>query len=213
MLSASSTYVSQNDLLLNNLNAFYKMNNNMDRMLKIITGESKISLRIIDWFVTNYCKKYNINYPLMKNEENRIYFPFKSYKSQLKAYSKKFCDPFCRRERVIFDYENNIIINFNSNVKLGHKKYIITTIGQLNFFKFAIQDGIISYALEHIIEIEQDMNSTLKIRESEKKQNETKSSNSKDNFVEVKNIKRKELSIPGNKSIHITRISATIKFV
>ena len=204
---------SKEELLKIKLVDFYKNHENLNVLLPIILQQTKISLRSLDWFVTNYCKKYNINYPLMKNEENRIYFPFKSYKSQLKAYSKKFCDPFCRRERVIFDYENNIIINFNSNVKLGHKKYIITTIGQLNFFKFAIQDGIISYALEHIIEIEQDMNSTLKIRESEKKQNETKSSNSKDNFVEVKNIKRKELSIPGNKSIHITRISATIKFV
>ena len=134
-----------------------------------------------------------------------MYFPFKSYKSQLKAYSKKFCDPFCRRERVIFDYENNVIINFNSAVKLGHKNYIITTIGQLNFFKFAIQNNIINYAMENIEEIEQDMNSTLKTRENEKRE--------PGNFVKVKNIKRKELSVPGNKSVHITCISATIKFV
>jgi hypothetical protein len=140
-----------------------------------------------------------------------MYFPYKSYKSQLKAYSKKFCDPFCRRERVIFDYQNNVIINFNSSLKLGHKDYIITTIGQLNFFRFAIQDSIITYALENISDIETDMNSTLKNRESEKAKNKNGSDSL--NFVEVKNIKRKELSIPGNKSVHITRISATIKFV
>ena len=45
------------------------------------------------------------------------------------------------------------------------------------------------------------MNNTLKNRDCEKK------------FMEVKSIKRKELSIPGNKSIHITRISAVIKYV
>ena len=53
----SQTYNTQNDLLLNNLLEFYKCNNNMDNMLKIINGESRISLRIIDWFATNYAKK------------------------------------------------------------------------------------------------------------------------------------------------------------
>ena len=52
-----NTYTTQNDLLLNNLLEFYKLNNNMDRMINIINGESRISLRIIDWFATNYAKK------------------------------------------------------------------------------------------------------------------------------------------------------------
>ena len=47
------------------------------------------------------------------------------------------------------------------------------------------------------------MNNNLKNREQEKKSN----------FMEVKSIKRKELSVPGNKSVHITRYSAVIKFV
>jgi len=64
MNSSSSTYTTQNDLLMKNLMVFYKTenngdnNNNLDKMLRIITGESKISLRIVDWFATNYAKKY-----------------------------------------------------------------------------------------------------------------------------------------------------------
>ena len=54
-------YTTQNELLLNNLMDFYKDETNLSRMLKIITGDSKISLRIVDWFVTNYAKK---NYTL-----------------------------------------------------------------------------------------------------------------------------------------------------
>jgi hypothetical protein len=200
------TLTSKEELLKVKLIDFYKEPENLNILLPIILQQTTISLRSLDWFVTNYCKKYNINYLLNKNGESKMYFPFKSYKSQLKAYSKKFCDPFCRRERVVFDYRNNTIVNFNANLKLGHKDYIITTIGQLNFFRFAIQDSIIKYAMEHISDIENDMNSTLKNRESEK----TKTTES---FVKVSNIKRKELSVPGNKSVHITRISATIKFV
>ena len=203
------TLTSKEELLKIKLIEFYKNKENLNILLPIILQQTKISLRSLDWFVTNYCKKNNINYPLLKNGENINYFPFKSYKSQLKAYSKKFCDPFCRRERVIFDYQNNVIINFNQNVKLGHKEYIITTIGQLNFFRFAIQDSIINYSLINIIDIENDMNGTLKNRESEKLNQ--KKENGK--FVQLKNIKRKELSIPGNKSVHITRISAVIKFI
>ena len=194
---------SKDELIRVKLIEFYKNKENLNVLLPIILQQTRLSLRSLDWFVTNYCKKNNINYPLNRNGTLITFFPFKSYKSQLKAYSKKFCDPFCRRDRVIFDYQNNEIIDFKSTVKLGHKDYIITTIGQLNFFKFAISDTIIKYAIDHIVEIEHDMNNTLKNRESEKKIN----------FMEVKSIKRKELSVPGNKSVHITRISAVIKFI
>lgn len=52
-----SAYSTQNDLLLNNLKDFYRDNDCLDEMLSIINGESKISLRIVDWFATNYAKK------------------------------------------------------------------------------------------------------------------------------------------------------------
>ncbi len=194
---------SKESLLKVKLLEFYKDRTNLDILLPIINQQTRLSLRSLDWFVTNYCKKNNINYSVTVGGENISYFPFKRYKSQLKAYSKKFCDPFCRRERIIFDYRNGTITDFKSNIKVGHKEYIITTIGQLNFFRFAIQDSIIDYAINHIQEIENDMNNTLKTREQEKKSN----------FMEVKSIKRKELSVPGNKSVHITRYSAVIKFV
>jgi hypothetical protein len=202
----SSGICSKESLLKIKLLEFYN-ENNLKILLPIILQQTRLSLRSLDWFVTNYSKKYNTNYILLKNGEPISYFPFKSYKSQLKAYSKKFCDPFCRRERVIFDYRSMEIIDFKPGIKIDHKEYIVTTIGQLNFFRFAIQDNIINYAINCIDDIENDMNSTLKKRETEKTQ--AKSSN----FMEVKSIKRKELSIPGNKSVHITRISAVIKFV
>ena len=133
-----SPIASKESLLKVKLLDFYGIKENIDILLPIINQQTRLSLRSLDWFVTNYCKKNNINYLLKRGNDNISYFPFKSYKSQLKAYSKKFCDPFCRRERVIFDYQNNTIIDFKSTHKLGHKEYIITTIGQLNFFRFAI---------------------------------------------------------------------------
>ena len=194
---------SKESLLKTKLLDFYTPGN-LKILLPIILQQTRLSLRSLDWFVTNYSKKYNTSYTLLKNGEPLSYFPFKSYKSQLKAYSKKFCDPFCRRERVIYDYHDHTILNFSPSMKMSHKEYIITTIGQLNFFKFAIQENIIKYAIENIVDIENDMNGTLKQRDTEKKNAQ---------FMEIKSIKRKELSAPGNKSVHITRISAVIKFI
>jgi hypothetical protein len=194
---------SKESLIKSKLLDFYKNKENLNILLPIILQKTRLSLRSLDWFVTNYCKKNNINYLLLKDNNLVTYFPYKSYKSQLKAYSKKFCDPFCRRERIIFDYKNNVIVDYinKSSIEIDHNEYIITTLGQLNFFKFAIKDSIIKYAMENINDIEKDMNTTLKSRESERK------------FMEVEKIKRKELSVPGNKSIHITRVSAVIKFI
>jgi hypothetical protein len=56
-MNINSSFITQNNLLLNNLIQFYKNDDNLTRMLKIITGESRISLRIVDWFATNYAKK------------------------------------------------------------------------------------------------------------------------------------------------------------
>ena len=61
----------------------------MEKILPIINGESQISLRLIDWFATNYSKKHYTVYPL--KDAYGIARRFKvyiDYKLKLKAYSK-----------------------------------------------------------------------------------------------------------------------------
>jgi hypothetical protein len=187
--------LSKDILLKNKIIEFYKDKENLDIFLNIILQKTKLSLRVLDWFVTNYSKKYNIYYLL----NNINYYPFKGYKSQLKAYSKKYCDPFCRRERVLFDFKSIEIKEYNSI--FDENVNIITTIGQLNFFKFAITYNIINYVSENISDIETDMNNTLKDRHSEKK------------FLNIESIKRKELSKSANRSVNISIVNAVIKFI
>ena len=50
--------------LVSHLNNSYCRTGKMDRILPILTGKSKISLRLIDWFVTNYAKIFNTHYNL-----------------------------------------------------------------------------------------------------------------------------------------------------
>ena len=110
------SYTTQNELLLKKLLEFYNTNGNLDRMLSIINGNSRISLRIVDWFATNYAKKYYTVYDI-NNIRFKVYI---DYKLKLKAYSKRRFDPFCRWDRIIIPYNNTSSIQ--------------TTIGQLNFF-------------------------------------------------------------------------------
>ena len=137
----SANYTTQNDLLMTNLMKFYEEDNNLEKMLKIINGESPISLRIIDWFATNYAKKFFTVYEVGANRRFKVYV---DYKLKLKAYSKRRFDPFCRWDRITIPYSNGTFIQ--------------TTIGQLNFFKWALENGVVAYIEKNYGTIEDDMN-------------------------------------------------------
>ena len=161
-------------------------------MYPIITGESKLSLRIIDWFVTNYAKKHNVMYCVQHIEDNELvkkqFIVHMNYKSQLKAYSKKQFDPFCRRERIAFYYTQN-----NSN------ECIYTTVGQLNFFRWAIRYKILDYIMNNLKYIECDMNKIQKDVYNKEKYN-------------GKRKKRTELSKSATKTLNKHNIKITLDF-
>ena len=202
--------IKQN-LILEKLKLFYENKSNMKQLLDIINSNSKISLRIIDWFVTNYSKKNFVIIPVKKTSyimgeklstktrkkttkttEVDINV-FLNYKGQLKSFSKKQFDPFCRRERINFKYNEN--------------DSIVTTVGQLNFFKWAIENDILKYINDHLKEIEEDMNQNIKKPAGKKKKNskkgecpQTKKSTPKGNISQRK--KRRELSTSAVKSLN-----------
>jgi len=196
-----TTYTSsttQNDLLMKNLMEFYKTRENIDKMMSIINGESKISLRIVDWFVTNFAKKYYTVYDLPIQRINGTiditrFKVYNDYKLKLKAYAKKKFDPFCRWERISIPYDE--------------KTYMETTIGQLNFFKWAIENNIIDYIRAHYADIEQDMNS---------RNSTSKRKPSLELHEEIKNDKtrkkREELSISACKCIKKENVKIIVKF-
>jgi hypothetical protein len=187
-MASSVCYATQNELLLNNLMEFYKDENNISRMLKIITGESKISLRIVDWFATNYAKKYYTLYDIESSENPRRFKVYFDYKLKLKAYSKKRFDPFCRWDRISIPYKNGTCIE--------------TTIGQLNFFKWALENKVIHFIEENYEVIEKDMNN----RNSTSKRKDSAVDNGKTRK------KREELSISATKSIKKEDIEIIVKF-
>ena len=235
-IKSCKNITSKQALLIIPITKYFSNKKILKKLITILKGES-ISLRLIDWFVTNYCKKFNILYNLNDFKHKDIDFkkPVSSlsvqqeqlnsesfdnfiivhnnYKGQLKAYSKKNFDPFCRRNRIRFYYDTN--------------KYFITTVGQLNFFKWALENYIINYIQSNIKDVENDMNLRCEIVKkisTKIKPNENTNTNNNENIlineqvVKIKknNIttrkKRKEISSAASKTLSIHKCPMIIEF-
>lgn len=148
------------ELIIMSLQTFYSNRTDLQEIMELLQGTSIISLRLIDWFVTNYAKRHTIGY-ILGGQEFMVYM---SYKSQLKAYSKKLFDPFCRRERIMFS--------------LPGTEQFVTTVGKLNFFRWAIEKNVIEYLKKHRETVETEMNTHMKqLSRSRSTRNTTNSSN------------------------------------
>lgn len=177
----STKIYSQNDVLLNKLLQFYYKHDNLNTMLSIINGTSDVSLRIVDWFSTNYSKKYYTIYETHNNPRFKVY---EDYKLKLKAYSKKRFDPFCRWERIQVPITENSEFCFE------------TTIGQLNFFKWALENQIIDYIKKNYNEIENDMNNNNSISKTRiSKTNNTRKTREELSVNAVKTFKKEKVEI------------------
>ena len=223
-IKSCKNITSKQALLIIPITQYFSNKTILNKLITVLKGES-ISLRLIDWFVTNYCKKFNVIYNLndfIDNELNNnkikntsssfdnYILVHNNYKGQLKAYSKKNFDPFCRRNRIRFYYDDN--------------KYFITTVGQLNFFKWAIENNIINYIKKNIKDVENDMNLRCEIvkKISKKKQDAIINLNNTNTVINetiskikkgtVTRKKRKEISAPSSKSLSIHNLPMTINF-
>lgn len=211
--------ISRKDLLMNSLDIFFSKPENIIRIVPIIEGINNISLRIIDWFVTNYSKKNNTSYIIDSRDNTLLANPtdydpiyckefivYLDYKLQLKAYSKKQFDPFCRRSRIDYAYNKSDVLRHLSNSTdpslvaffKNHSGSFITTVGQLNFFKWILNSNIVEYIMLHLKVIETDMNNCYKKQYSNKNTKGRK--------------KRHELSVSATKSLNRSNVKVVVSF-
>lgn len=140
------------DLIINYLNKYYD-EPNMKKIIvikKILSNKHILSLRILDWFVTNYAKKKKI----YLDDKYDIY---QQYKLKLKSYSKMYFDPFSRRHKIKYYYNKT--------------EYLETTPGQLCFFKWCFEKNILEYVEQHYKIIEDDMKDAFKLQTDKTKTN------------------------------------------
>lgn len=117
--------MNKSALLLTSLERFFDEPKNHDQLFDILEHRKGISLRKLEWFVTNYSKTKQVTYTAPNGKMFTVHV---AYKSSLDGYSKKLFDPFCRTERIQF-------------------KGLITTCAQLNFIRWCVTNGIIAYLL------------------------------------------------------------------
>jgi len=168
------TIQSKEQWVLHRLEKFYADSTTFNRVEEILAGKSRLSLRLLDWFVTNYAKKYNVSFMTSTNRHVIVYLV---YKSHLKAYNKKMFDPFCRWKRIQF-------------------KGMDTTVGQLNFFEWAIQDEVLDYLDMHYDEVHGDMEACSQVIQS----------------TDGERRKRHELSRSATKSVCVHDVPVKITF-
>lgn len=113
------------DILLESLRRFFEEPENLEKLKDILGHRKGISLRNLEWFVTNYSKDRQVTYETPTGRQFTVHV---AYKSSLDGYSKKLFDPFCRTDRIEFHG-------------------FTTTPAQLNFLKWCIQNGIIEYMI------------------------------------------------------------------
>lgn len=177
---------SQDQVLLTNLMAFYQEPNRFDQFISVVTGESSISLRIVDWFATNYAKHY---YTVVTKECGERIKVYRDYKLHLRAYSKKRFDPFCRWNRL--------------EIPVGNEgDSVQTTVGQLNFFKWAISNDVLAYIEDNRAAIEADMNS----------RNSTSKRPVGSGGGQKTRKKREELSVSAIRSVKRENVEVVVRF-
>lgn len=204
--------ISQQDWLLSELLDFYKNKEYLDILKKIINREfiihksKKVSIRIVNWFVTNYAKQHFTVYEL----SNERFFVWTRFRSAEDGYSKDLFDPYCRKDRIMIPYDETT--------------NIITTIGQLNFFKWAILNKVIDYIVDNYEIITNDMTTRLTMKNKHTKTEDsistististdesTHSSSCKTNNTKTRK-KREELSVSACLSIRKEFVPVKITF-
>jgi hypothetical protein len=170
-------------LLMKSLTDFYANSIYIDQIKSIIDQNSVISLRILDWFITNYSKKHRT---IISGAVGSIDV-YQNYKLQLKSFSKKQFDPFCRKNKILFYYNDD--------------DYIETSCGQLCFFRWCFENNILNYVKTNLSTIEQDMKISLKSKKNKKDEEKPDSAQ-----------KRQPLSISASRSVSKTNVKYTVKF-
>lgn len=168
----------QDELLLCKLSDYFSVKDRINRIMPIIQKKSNITLTLLDWFVANYTKYITVEYEY----NNRLIDVNREYTLQLREYTKKMSDPFCRDGKFNFYYTE--------------EDYIETSVKQLCFFRWALTCGIIEY-------VEQNIAKLLKVYRLFKK-NGTKA------FIEHKN-KAKRKHTKKNKKTEMIQTYGDIK--
>lgn len=171
--------------ILQRIEPFFTESVIRDILVPLVNQESGISLRALDWLVTNYSKKHNI---VCKTRSNGLFNIYHGYKVALTHFRRRNFDPFRRRTRI--------------KVLVDGVAACESTIGQCNFLHWSFYNGVLAYAIDHAKDIETDMNSSSAIHKAERR------------ILRASGLphRRKELSVAPQCKCSVYQVQMNVKF-
>ena len=153
----------KDEVLLKSVLEWYNADESRVRQFNdIVKHKNGLSLRIIDWLITNFSKKVSVSIETHGIPGDL----YRDYHKNLSAYNKKNFDPFARRQRIC-------ILMFGSEKRFS-------TIGQLNFFRWFLEKNLCVFLLENKPLIEKHMREYEKLSKKSPATKFLKSKGSKD---------------------------------
>lgn len=138
--------------ILIRIEAFFTPQIVRDILIPLVNQECGISLRALDWLVTNYSKKHNI---VCKGRGGALFNIYHGYKVALSHFRRRNFDPFRRRSRI--------------DIYVDGERVCESTVGQCNFIHWAYSNGVLNYAVDNSRDIETDMNSASAMHKAERR--------------------------------------------
>ena len=151
--SIASSVANKHELIMKKIKCFFGEDANFQMIRPILLQESPISLRLLDWLCTNWARFNVVMLDTFRNGVKEKINLYLDYKAHLKAYSKRSFDPFCRRERIMLRFESD-----------PEQRTFVSTTAQMNFFRWAVEAGVLEYCNTNISQIESDMVKHLRVR-------------------------------------------------
>lgn len=158
-----------------------------DTIIPIIDGHSAVSLRDLDWLVTNYAKRNNIVYTwqVHPDEPVQLINVRNLYKNWLPVWKRKLFDSFRRRQRLYFVFDGEV-----------HQ----TTVAQLNFLRWADMYGVLHYLEQNLTDIAANMKHRMQQNREEEP------------IKKGKRRRRRELSKAPDQRCFVYNVSIRVQF-
>jgi hypothetical protein len=168
--------------------------------------QSKLSVGLLNWFNVNYSKEYGVEYNIETLGRKRSVYVWQSYNAALSGYKKEYFDPFARGKNC----GKEIAIEFEGET-------LCTTIRQLNYFRWAINNGVINYVRSHVEDIYTDM--TDRGRNTGNKSTGSPGDKVSTIATKVSTVdqlapgeKKRQISVSASKKLGIHDVTMTVRF-
>lgn len=120
-------------------------------LVPIITKKAVVSLRLLDWLVTNYAKQHSVRFQ-STNGLSAAFHVHGEYGRMRTLWKRRLFDPFRRRR------DQSMDLYFTD----GHGVHYVTTVAQLNFMYWAITYNVHRYSRIYRDVIEAHMTKTIR---------------------------------------------------